>query len=113
MLLKMKEPGAMAGLVGVVFEGESGGLNGPRQIAGYGDYTLGKRRDIVEKRQRREMVGAAGIVSPAATGPDQNPCVRAGRGLRDMHVELFVMQDDFARDGDATLIGAKVEAAGG
>ena len=96
MLLKMKEPGARAELLGVGFEDGLRGLNGPGRIAGYGDDTLGKRWDVVEKRQRREIIGAAGIVAPATTGPDQNSGICTRRGLRDMYVELFVMQDDFA-----------------
>ena len=71
---------------------------------GDGMHRGGKSRNVVEQRERREVIGAAGIVAPVLTGADQDPVARGKTKLADLNISPVVVQGDFARDSDSASI---------
>ena len=64
--------------------GVSNGAGHHPTNAGDGVHRGGKSRDVVEQRERCEVIGAAGIVAPALTGADQNAVARGKTELADL-----------------------------
>ena len=59
-----------------------------------------------------KLIGAAGVILASLAGADEDAAVPAGRGLADLHIEMFAVQGDFAADGDAAEVRSHVVRAG-
>ena len=62
----------------------------------------------VEQVQRCEIVDAADVILAPLAGAEENAGVVARRRLGHLHVDAVGVERDFARNGDAGLIGAQI-----
>ena len=58
------------------------------------------------------MVASAGVIAAALAGADQNAAIETHRRLADLNVDAFMVEGDFAANGDAGLVVSQVVASG-